>query len=322
MTRRRSFLVLVTAALVAAGLLGPRGRVRGSVDSVELPEDLDAYLDAGEARVTGIRPGDEKGIVWNDPAEKARTPLVVVYLHGFSADRHEIDPVPARVAGALGANLYFARLTGHGRNGQAMAEASADDWLRDAEEAMAIGARLADHVVLIGTSTGGTLALWTAAQERWRKRLLALVLVSPNLGPRDPAARVLLWPWGGLIARSIVGRERCFEPANERQGRHWTTCYPTGALVPMMALTEHVRSMAPNLVRVPTLVFYSPDDQVVDAGRVRTFFSGLAAEPKELVPVSGSGDPEHHVLTGDILSPQTNGRVVDDILRFLTPLTR
>jgi hypothetical protein len=42
----------------------------------------------------------------------------------------------------LGANLYFARLKGHGRSGDAMLEGSVQAWVDDFAEAVAIGRRL------------------------------------------------------------------------------------------------------------------------------------------------------------------------------------
>ncbi|MGD8320012.1 MAG: alpha/beta fold hydrolase [Gemmatimonadota bacterium] len=307
-------------ALAAVALLGPRARVEDRVRPVTLPADLDAYLSAEEARVPGVRPGDAKTIIWLDSMTRARTPVAVVYLHGFSADRHEIDPVPRRVARALGGNLYYTRLAGHGRDGAAMGDVSAGDWLQDVEEAMAIGRRLGERVVLMGTSTGGTLAVWAAAQDRWKPDLAALVLLSPNFGPRDSRARMLLWPWGKLLARVVVGPERCFRALNPEQQRHWTTCYPTRALLPMMALVDYVRRRDPRKVTTPVLVLYAPEDGVVDPGETRRVFEAMASDPKRMEVLKGSGDPEHHVLAGDILSPGTTDEVTRAILDFVGPL--
>ena len=69
-----------------------------------------------------IRPGLQKEIVWANPATKTKTPLAIVYIHGFSASKGEVRPLPDKVASALGANLFFTRLTGHGEDGAAMAE--------------------------------------------------------------------------------------------------------------------------------------------------------------------------------------------------------
>jgi len=308
-------------ALVAVvALAGPRARVGGTVSPVEPEWDLEAWLARREARVPGVREGDGKAIVWADPRAPSHTPLAVVYLHGFSADRHELSPVPERVAAELGANLFLTRLAGHGGDGAALGGATATDWLQDTEEALTVGSRLGSRVVLVGTSTGATLALWAAAQERWRDRLAALVLVSPNLGPRDGSAEVLLWPWGGVLARLLVGPERCFPPLNEGQARHWTTCYPTRALLPMMALVDHVRGQDPAAVRTPVLVLYSPEDQVVDARRTEALFPRLGSARKELVVVEGSDDPAHHVLAGDIVSPGGTDAAVARIADFVKSL--
>lgn len=305
--------------LVAVVALGPRARVdEGAVRAVEPEWDLDAWLSAREAAVPGIRPGDAKGIVWADTASPGHTEWVVVYLHGFSGDRHELSPTVERVAAALGANAFYTRLAGHGRDGAAMGEVEAAHWLQDAEEAMAVASRLGSRILLIGGSHGGTLAIWTAAQERWHDRLGAVVLLAPNLGPRDPRADILLWPWGGVLARLVVGPERCFEPANEEQARHWTTCYPTKALLPMMALADHVRNMDLERVTAPLLVLHHPDDQVVDPAAIRDAFPRFGSAVKVLEVVEGTMDPGRHVLAGDFLSPGSTDEVVERILGFLT----
>jgi alpha-beta hydrolase superfamily lysophospholipase len=315
---RTRIVVAFAVGLPALALLGPRARAKGDVGPVDVPAEVDSFIRATEASVPGIRAGDQKRIVWASPASPSTTGLAVVYLHGFSADPHELDPVPQRLADSLGANLFITRLAGHGlETGAGLADVTAGDWLRDTEEALAIGGRLGRKVVLIGTSTGGTLAVWAAAESRRKDELAALMLVSPNFGPRDPNARLLLWPWGGLLARMVVGEERCWSPVNAAQERHWTTCYPTRALLPMMALVDLVRRTDPSRVTVPTLVLFSPEDQVVDPDETRRYVSRFGSAVHELVEFAGEGDPSHHVLGGDIVSPETTDRVVAEMLAFV-----
>lgn len=305
--------------LATVALAGPRARVDGVVEPVSVPRDVDAWLRESEASFPDLRPGDRKAVVWAGERGVA-TDVAVVYLHGFSADRHELDPVPARIARSLGANIFYTRLAGHGRDGPAMGAVSAGDWLQDTEEALSVGRRIGRRILLMGTSTGGTLATWAAARERWRPELVAVVLVSPNFGVRDGRADMLLWPWGGLLARMVAGPERCFEPANADHRRHWTTCYPTRALPPMMALVDHVRSLDPSLIVTPVLVLYSPDDEVVDPGATERAFAGFASPTKRMTSVEGSDEGEHHVLAGAILSPAYDDVVVDEVLDFVAPL--
>jgi len=184
-------------------------------------------------------PGTEKTIHW--AAEPGRqTALAIVYLHGFSATRQETAPLADQVAGALGANLFYTRFRGHGRGGDALAEASVNDWLNDAWEALAIGRRLGKQVILIGTSNGGTAASWLATQPG-AEDLFALVLISPNFGPRDAMAEVLTWPWAEAIGRVVVGREYAWTPSNERHACYWPHRYPSSASLAMMGMVKLAR---------------------------------------------------------------------------------
>jgi len=281
-----------------------------------LPDDLDVYLEESEARFEDIVPGTEKRITWHDPVRKDPTHFVVVYLHGFSATRQETAPLAARVAASLNANLFETRLQGHGRRGEAMAEATVRGWLADAREAMAIAERLGDRTVLIGTSTGGSLALWAASRPEFEPQLETMVLISPNLGPRNEKSKLFLWPGGTTLARWIAGPERSWEPQNEAQGRYWTTRYPIEAVKPMAELVAGVRRLDPQAIDVPTLLLHSDRDEVIRVHEAVDFFDELGASHKARVVVDDTGDPEGHVLAGDILSPGTTERLARVIVRF------
>lgn len=303
--------------LGAVFVLGPRARVSTEWVEPSPAPDLDAWLAEREASVPGLKPGEAESILWADPVGRGRTRVALVYLHGFSADRHEIEPLVSDLARDLRANAYFARLSGHAQDGAAMGAASVEDWLADAAEAVAVGERIGERIVLVGTSTGGTLALWAAAQPEAAGRVHALVLVSPNLGLRDGRSGIMLWPWGETIARAVVGPERCFVPVDAAQEMHWTVCYPTRALVQMMALVDHVRSLEFEAIRAPTLVVYSPDDAVVDPEATRRELATLGGSGPAWYMVEESGDPADHVIAGDIMSPGTTDMIRERIGLFL-----
>ena len=309
-------LAIVVATVV---LFGSTRRDLPAPASVPvLPEDLDTYLREREARFDDLRPGAAKRIAWADSTH--RTPLVVVYLHGFSATRQETAPLAEEIASDLGANLFQTRLRGHGRDGDAMAEATVADWLGDVREAMAIGERLGERTVLIGNSTGGTLALWAATRPEWRDRLAAVVLLSPNLGPRDPAAGVLLWPGGLTVAKWIVGPDREWEPQNERQAAHWNTRYPLEAAATMMRLVAGVRRLDLGRVTTPVLLLHSDRDTVVRTEAALDALARLGSARKQALVVD-PGDEEGHVLAGDVLSSGTTRVVRDAVVGFVRETT-
>jgi alpha-beta hydrolase superfamily lysophospholipase len=319
-TQSRRLAAASVLLLLLVAVVWPQPDPVPSVRAHQLPADLDAYLLSQEGRYPDLTPGTQKIILWADPQRRDRTSWAVVYLHGFSASRQEISPLPEETAAALGANLYLTRLRGHGRGAEAMGEARAEDWLSDALESLAIGRRLGERILLMGTSTGATLALWLAAQPS-ADAIAALVLISPNLAPRDPMARVLLWPGGAVIARLVVGEYYSFEPVSPQHARYWTTRYPSGALVQMMRVVDLINKLDLAQIHQPTLVFYSREDQVVDSDLVKRRFRKLGADRKRLVEVTDTTDPSHHVLAGAILSPNTTEAVKAAVLAFIAGLS-
>jgi len=316
--RNRSVFLGIPVAFLAVLALGPRVHLDDRWNEPTLPVDLDAWLADGERGVPGLRDGDGKGIAWIDPGAPSVTPLSIVYLHGFSADRHEVEPLVSELASDLGANVFFTRLAGHGQDAAAMGEATAEEWLDDTAEAIAIGGRIGERVVLMGTSTGGTLALWAAARPEAKERVAALVLISPNLGVQDPAAPILLWPWGGLIGRLVVGPERCFEPHSAEEARHWTVCYPPRALLPMMAVVRRARTLDDASIEAPTLVVYAKGDQVVDPAQTERIMPRVTASAPTMYVVEGAEDRGQHVIAGAIMSPGATERVRARIRAFLS----
>lgn len=315
---RRLGIALLVAVAAVAGLmaLAPREPLDlvPVFDAARLPADLDTYLRDREAVVRGITPGTEKRILWAGAAG-ARTDWAVIYLHGFSATSEEIRPVPDRVAAGLGANLYFARLAGHGLAGERLAGPSVNDWMIDVAEALAIGKRIGRRVLVIATSTGGTLAAEAALQPALAREMDAIVLVSPNFGIRAPAAAILTWPHARAWAPVVAGRERCFEPVNEAHARFWTTCYPTEALFAMAALARHAAGADYSGVRIPALVLFAMADQVVSPVATQRVAAGWGGPVTLLPQIVGAGDDPHsHVIAGDILSPSMTAPIAAAIL--------
>lgn len=316
-------LAVIAIAVAAAFLFGPRVAVDTTVtfDESAIGSDPERWIDGREAQVADLRPGLGKEIVWAYPASRARTPLAIVYVHGFSASKGEIRPVPDIVAETLGANLFYTRLAGHGRDGAAMGEASVNDWVNDFAEAMAIGRRLGEKVVVVATSTGASLATWAAARPDLSRDLAGMVMISPNYGVQAAGAWVLTKPFGRRIAELVVGRERGFEPDNEEQERFWTTRYPISATVPMQAITELAAATPVERIGVPALFIFSDADTVVQPERTREIAARWGG-PAETMIVEGSDDPSSHVIAGDATSPSTTTLVAERIIQWIGSATR
>ena len=315
-------LVLLGVLIALAFAFGPRvaADTKITFDPNSIGTDPDAYLAKSEAAVTGIRDGMQKEIVWAFPASKAKTPIALVYIHGFSATKGEVRPVPDLVAKALGANLFLTRLHGHGQDGAAMASASVNDWVNDMAEALAIGHMLGEKVIVMGTSMGGGLATWAAGDPALSNQIDALVLISPNFGVQASGSFILTLPFGEQLANLIAGKERSFVPVNALHAKFWTPVYPTKSVLPMAALTKLAVAVPVEQIKQPALFIYSETDKVVQPALVKAIAARWGG-PHEIHALAKNDDPYSHVIAGDALSPSTTGEVSDLIIAWANGLT-
>ncbi len=315
---RKLLYISLTFAVVTVTLWALTPPTLGAATSaIDLPQNLDAWLQERESLVDaeyGLVPDTQKRIRWQQTG--VPTPIAIVNLHGFSATRQEVAPTAEIIADALEANLFETRLTGHGRQRSQLEGMRAEDWLRDGREALAIGNAIGDEIVLIGTSTGATLALSMLGEDAMRN-VRAIVLISPNILPADPTAEWITRPAGPLLLRLIAGDTHSFEPYNEQQAIFWTTSYPTAAIVEVMRLADRVASLLSTPVDHEILMLLAPADQVVSTSAAREAFELLDSPRKQLVDFPHSEDPAQHILSGDIMSPSTTQPVADMIVDFI-----
>ena len=320
MARRRPLAIaaVVLALIGGAAWLNTPPALVNAATRPQLPENIEAYLADAERRAAeqfALIPETEKRVTWHGAAG-TRTPYAVVSLHGFSATRQETAPLAERVAAALGANLFETRLSGHGHAQQPMHAVRAEDWLTDTAEALAIGARLGEKVVVIGTSTGGTLALAMSDHDT-AAAVSDIVVISPNLQPSDAKATWLTRPAGALIARLVAGDTRSWEAHNEQQERYWSTSYPIEAAIEVMRLVDLLNARLPMALQQNLLVLLSPDDTVVSPEATRQAYARISAPRKMMLEIKDAGDPSNHVLAGDILSPAKTDQVAATIVDFV-----
>lgn len=299
-------LAVLVLLLGAAWLFGPRTPVDTTItfDPKSIGEDLDLYLEKAEAKVRGIQPNQHKEIVWADPQTKAKTPIAIVYIHGFSASPQETRPLPDIVATNLKANLFLTRLFGHGTTTRPMEDVSVNAWVNDFAEAIAIGERLGDKVVVMGTSTGGALTTWAVTQPAFRDRIQAVILCSPNYGVQAAGSSLLTWPFARQMAHLVMGETRSFEPGSDLQRLYWTTTYTVDALLPMAEVVKLAANAPVEQAKVPALLLISSGDQVVRPDITRGMAERWGA-PHKLVEVQNVEDPSQHVLAGAAMSPST-----------------
>lgn len=312
--------IIATTALIYE--TGPRVtyEMTPTFDAAQIGPDADAYLAREEAAHSDIINGLQKQIIWSDTAAKSRTEFAVIYIHGFSASSGEIRPLPDLVAHSLGANLFYTRLEGHGRSSpNAMADATIGGWTRDYAEAIAIGKRIGRKIIVISTSTGGSITTWGLSQPKLSEDIVAAIFISPNYGIKSSGAFLLRGPWARQLARLLIGARTGFTPENEMQARLWTTNYPVDALIPMAQSVKLARDTAVARMSTPALFILSSSDTVVRPERTKAIAAAWGGL-HQLINVGDIGTGGNHVIAGDALSPSMTAPLADKIIAWLKSL--
>lgn len=224
-------------------------------------EVLEKEINQHEAAIPNIKPDNEARIIWADSIPK-KTAYSIVYLHGWSASQEEGDPLHMETAKRYGFNLYLPRLAGHGLNeDEPMLTITADKLLNSAKEAIAVGKQLGDKVIVMATSTGGTLALYLAEGD---PDIAGLLLYSPNVEIFDPNARILTWHWGVPLAKWVKGGDyHEFDNPTEEDRRYWTTKYRVEALSQLQVLMdETMKEETFHNVQQPVFLGYYYKDEI------------------------------------------------------------
>jgi esterase/lipase len=297
-------LLILTLVLI---VIAP-ARLSNNALAPNIEGDLTNWLEQSESRANAdeaLIPDTAKRIRWYQEKRNSKTRYSIVYLHGFSATRQEIAPVGTMVADAIGANLFETRLAGHGHLQHPLEDVRAEDWLDDAVEALTIGAMIGERVIVMGTSTGATLALAMVGHPSF-EAVSTIVLLSPNFAVQDTKAEFLTWPGGPQLAYLVAGQTRSWTAQNKLQARYWSTTYPMAAAIEVMRLVKYVRGRLPLQLEQSVLTIYSPADTVVDIDWIVRGFEQLDSPRKELVEMAGSEDQSNHVLAGDIMAPENN----------------
>ncbi|WP_295047238.1 alpha/beta fold hydrolase [uncultured Paracoccus sp.] len=314
------WLRLALGLLAAIGLLwlfAPRERLR--TDQVPAaPADLHAWLAARDA---GIRPELASVLQWAGPPGQV-SDLSILYVHGFSASPAELRPLPEQVARDLGANLLAIRLTGHGMDGADLAAATAQDWWQDLALGLDAARRLGHRVVVIGMSTGGTLAALAARDPGLGPMIDGVVLISPNFRLRARNAWFLDMPFARAMIRLAGDPERCFATRNALHHARWTSCYPLSATLSVGTLLRQARGNFHD-AQMPALFIWSDNDRIVDHGASAKVAAGWGGDATILKVAPGpQDDPDAHVIAGETLSPELSPQISSAIADWIRQVPR
>jgi pimeloyl-ACP methyl ester carboxylesterase len=310
-------IVIVVVVLIVAILAGPKPAT--PVYSTAMPKvpanfnALTAYINSNEAKHK-LKPDNQARIVWANDSAKQKTDYAIVYIHGFSASQEEGDSVHRNIAKEFGCNLYLTRIAEHGIDTTAqMINLTADKYWESAKEALAIGEQLGKHVILMSTSTGGTVSLKLAAT--YPKDVAALILMSPNIAINNDKAWLLDTHWGLQLARLITGSDYVESKTNNKlKNQYWYQRYRLEAAVQLQNLVSTSMYKATfEKVKQPTeLLYYYKDavhqDSTVKVSAELSMFDQLgtpsALKYKQAIPKAGAHPIGSYICSHDTKTVQ------------------
>lgn len=308
MKRKILFITFPIISLIVIYFLGPKpspAKFDPALPSVpQSPGELEKYVAHQESQHQ-LKPDNEARILWSD-STKRKTAISIVYLHGFSASQEEGDPVHENFARKFGCNLYLARLADHGTDTvDQLINFTPDRWWASSKEALAIGKAIGEKVIVMSTSTGGTLALMLAAE--YPKEIFALINMSPNVAINDANAWLLNNPWGLQIARLVKGSKFNTFPKDSLKDNYWNNPYRLEAVTQLEELLEEkMNTTTFKNVKCPSLTLYYYKNEIEQDPTVKVSAMldmnkqlGTPDDLKEMVAIPNAGG---HVLGSHIVS--------------------
>lgn len=313
------YLFVFLLVLVAAYLAGPRPpRAELNNHLPSLPagiENMESYIKGREEGLP-VRPGNASRILWTNDSVKRRTDHCLLYLHGFSGSWYEGYPTHATVARHFGMNAYFPRLAAHGiETEDPLLDMTPDRLWTSAKEALVVARSLGRRVIIMGTSTGGTLALKLAAE--FPDYVDGLILYSPNIRINNGSAFLLSKPWGLQMARSIYGGKYrvTSEDTASADCRYWYCRYRLEALVYLQQLVDETMNEATfERVKIPVFLgYYYKDaehqDPVVKVDAMLKMFDQLGTPPGQRIRKAFPEAGEH------VIGCEITSGAVDEVIR-------
>ncbi|HBB91437.1 MAG: hypothetical protein A2X22_08720 [Bacteroidetes bacterium GWF2_49_14] len=301
----------ILAMLAITVMAGPRSSK--PILNKELPkisltsEQVKLYVDVKEARVPNIKPGNASEVHYANDSLKNQTEYCLLYLHGFSAAPMEGYPTHVNLGKAYGMNVYIPRLAEHGLNTpDALLNMTPDNLWESAKEALVLAKALGRKVILMGTSTGGSLALQMAAD--FPEDVAALILYSPNVRIANKASWLLARPFGLQIGRMVMGgKYRVLEP-DPKTDPYWYNTYRVEGTVYLQMLVEKtMKAKTFKAVTQPVFTGYYYRDEENQDGTVSVkailwMFDNLGTTPEKKVAIAFP-DAGAHVIGCELTNP-------------------
>jgi acyl-CoA synthetase (AMP-forming)/AMP-acid ligase II/esterase/lipase len=207
--------------------------------------------------------------------------LGIVLVHDFPASPAELRTLGQMLADA-GYPVMGVRLKGHGTSPWDLRERSWQDWLGSVRRGFEIVSNLADHVCIVGSSIGGSLALLAAAENC--QGLAGIAVASPALKFRNRSlVFVPVMHRINKLAEWAYAEEGVM-PFRRVESEHGKINYhhvPVRGLFELRRLIDELEGRLPT-VTCPVKILQSTEDPVIDPESATLIHDKIASVEKSV----------------------------------------
>ncbi|MDX2000994.1 MAG: alpha/beta fold hydrolase [Chitinophagales bacterium] len=258
---------------------------------------------------------------------EGKTPLAFLYIHGFTASRGEGEMVVDSLAKLYQANTYYLRLPGHGTNPDDHAQAKFNEFLDCATDALRMMQTQGEKVIIIGTSMGGLIATYLAAN--YPDMVDGLVLCSPFYDYAGTEGKALKIPGMLGLVKLLDGPDRTFKRdslwESQRMDGYDNYWYSKVQRYNALYSLENLRKYAAGRtyykkVKAPVaMLYYYKDekhqDPTASVKAMLNAFDAFESGIKQKYPIADG----NHVLTSAYVKSD-KAAVINSITQFIAKL--
>ena len=281
--------------------------------NIQIDDEVVTYINNEEKKFTSLEPNAKKQIIWHSTSNK-KTEYSIVFIHGSFATGFQQKETLIKIANKLNANLFISRLSGHGVRYEETKEISANDFIRDTAEAVAVGNKIGDKVILIGFSAGSGLAMLASQDEKLKNLIHSLVLIAPPTLKIRPI--IVLASIGLLFKRTYEFNFPKFNGLSyEEWGPYWVNKFDSSLPRAFWKVLSSIK-IRNDLAQVPMLIFYDKRDRVVNFERVEKIFDKWSG-PKKIIDIKAvnAGRNKHNLI--GVLNATQDDLFVNEIYEWI-----
>lgn len=220
----------------------------------------------------------------------------VLLTHGFLATPAEMRGLAHKLH-EQGYSVMATRLRGHGTSPWDLRERSWEDWRKSLENGYQILNQLADKIVLVGFSTGGTLSLVTAANPEFK--IAGVCTICAPIKFRNKNMRYVPLMYGANKFVRWLSKYEGVMPFRQTESEHPHINYrhmPIRGLYELTRLVSHTKSVLAD-IQCPVCILQAEEDHIVEPTSANIIYEKLSTTMKQLHWIEGR---KHGIVYGDV----------------------